>query len=202
LALVKIRAQAMQTAVPEADGKMFAVLGLTQQCVTEVCQGVATAGGIVSVANINAPEQMVISGQREAVEQVAQACKALGAKRVIALAVSVPAHSPLMQPAAEALAQALQTATLHPPQIPVVHNVDVCCHQEVAAIKKALIEQVCAPVRWVESVDYLCKQGMPLIVECGPGRVLTGLGRRINKQAEFLSLADPQVFATLQTRLT
>ena len=204
LRLVRLRAQAMQQAVPVGQGAMAAVLGLEAARVTEVCQSVQAsvgAGQVVQAVNFNDPSQTVIAGSADAVAQAIEALKAAGAKRALPLPVSAPFHSSLMQPAAEQLAHALEQVAVAPPRIPVINNVDVAQVTEPAAIRQALVRQAAQPVRWVECVQAMAAQGVSLMAECGPGKVLTGFGKRIAPQAVSVSLAQPADFDELRESL-
>lgn len=188
--LVEYRGQAMQQAVPAGAGGMAAVLGLEERAVREACAE-AAQGQVVEAVNFNAPGQVVIAGNKAAVERAIEVCNARGAKRCIALPVSVPSHCALMNPAAAQLARRLASITLGRPVIPVVHNVDVAVHNDPEAIKRALTDQLHNPVRWVETVQFLAAQGVTRIIEMGPGRVLTGLVKRIDKSIEAHPVYDP-----------
>ncbi len=187
LPLVRFRAQAMQEAVPEGEGGMAAILGLEDEKVREAC---AAAGGAVQAVNFNAPGQVVIAGAREAVLRAIEACKARGARRAMALPVSAPFHSSLMKPAGERLAERLASVTLDAPQIPLVNNVDVKTESTPEAIRDALVRQAYSPVRWVEVINAVAAMGVTHIVECGPGKVLAGMTKRIQPQVASLALAD------------
>jgi [acyl-carrier-protein] S-malonyltransferase len=189
LPLVRLRAQAMQDAVPVGTGAMAAVLGLDDDAVRAVCEE-AGQGEVVEAVNYNAPQQVVIAGHRSAVERAAGIAKAKGAKRALLLPVSAPFHSSLLAPAAQRLAQALAQIDFAPPRIPVVNNVDVACVTEPDAIRSALARQACKPVLWVDSVRHIAALPVARILECGPGRVLAGLVRRIVPQVESLALTD------------
>ncbi len=188
--LVEFRGQAMQAAVPAGTGAMAAVLGLADEAVEAACRETAH-GQVVAAANYNAPGQVVIAGHKTAVERACQLCKTSGAKRVILLPVSVPSHCALMQPAAEQLAAKLVGVTLQRPVIPVIHNIDVAPHTEPDEIRKVLKAQLYSPVRWVETIHRLASQGVTRLVELGPGGVLTGLGKRIDKSLETYAVYDP-----------
>lgn len=192
LRLVRIRAQAMQDAVPVGEGAMAAIIGLEDEAVTSLCTALCDAGQVVEAVNFNAPGQVVIAGHREAVEQACEQAKAQGARRAMLLPVSAPFHSRLLKPAAEQLEQALEQIDLRAPQCPVVNNVDVARPQEPDAIKEALVRQAWNPVRWVESIQAMQADGVTHFIECGPGRVLTGLVRRIARGSTLLSFSDPQ----------
>lgn len=187
--LVEQRGQFMQSAVPAGQGAMAAILGLDDEQVAAACTEAREAGH-VAPANFNAPGQVVIAGEQAAVERAIEAAKAAGAKRAVLLPVSVPSHCELMRPAADKLASALQAIDIRFPSIPVVHNADVAQHTDAAAIRQALIEQLYSPVRWVETIRYLESQGVDRVVECGPGRVLSGLNKRISRDLNLESLHD------------
>jgi [acyl-carrier-protein] S-malonyltransferase len=187
LPLVRFRAQAMQEAVPEGQGAMAAILNLDDELVRQAC---AAAGGEVQAVNFNAPGQVVIAGEKAAVARAIEACKAAGAKRAIPLPVSAPFHSSLMRPAAERLKEHLQKVNIESPEITLVNNVDVRVEREPAAIRDALARQAASPVRWVETVRKMVAMGATHIVECGPGRVLAGMTKRIDPSVQSLTLAD------------
>ena len=192
LPLVRLRARAMQNAVPVGAGAMAAILGLEAATVSAACAEVAAASGeVVAPANFNDPGQTVISGSKAGVDAACARLKNLGAKRALLLAVSAPFHSTLMQPAAEALKTALATVPLLMPRCPVVNNVDVTVLTEPAAIRDALVRQACAPVRWVEVVQALKSLGLSHIIECGPGKVLAGLVKRIDAEIVTTTVLDP-----------
>lgn len=192
--LVAERGRLMQEAVPAGTGAMAAILGLDDDAVRAACAQ-AAQGDVVEAVNLNAPGQVVIAGGKAAVERAIEACKAAGAKRAVALPVSVPSHCALMRPAAEKLAVRLQEINLALPAIPVVNNADVSVAASVDAIRDALVRQLFSPVRWVESVSKLANDGAQVIIECGPGKVLTGLNKRIAKDAECLCIQDPESLA-------
>lgn len=183
VALVAKRGEFMQQAVPSGVGAMAAVIGLDDALVEEACAA-AAGDQIVSAVNYNSPGQVVIAGHAEAVERAGEACKERGAKRVLPLPVSVPSHCALMQPAAEQLAVELGKITLTTPNIPVVNNVDVKVERDADKIRDALIRQLYSPVRWTETVRCLVEQGVTEIYEIGPGKVLTGLNKRIDKTVQ------------------
>lgn len=187
--LVRQRGLHMEGAVPNRQGAMAAVLGLGQAQVEEACQA-AAALGVVSVANLNGPGQVVISGLRPAVEEAARLCREAGAKKVVFLDVSGPFHSPLMQPAVEKLAQDMEKVAWRPPVVPVIANCYAHPLVEVAAIKEALLRQLTSPVRWQESIEYLVAQGIEVFVEVGPGKVLSGLVKRIAAGAKVYNVED------------
>ena len=195
--LVEFRGQVMQQAAPPGVGAMAAILGLDDDAVRLACTE-AAQGQVVEAVNFNSPGQVVIAGEKPAVERAMASCSAKGAKRAVLLPVSVPSHCALMRPAADKLAARLADLLLKPPQIPVIHNVDVAAHADVAAIRQALKEQLYSPVRWAETVQLLASRGITKLVEFGPGRVLSGLTKRINKSVEAYPVYDPQ---TLQAAL-
>ncbi|MFN2994397.1 ACP S-malonyltransferase [Serratia plymuthica] len=176
--LVELRGKLMQEAVPEGTGAMFAIIGLNNEAIAKACEESAQ-GQVVSPVNFNSPGQVVIAGNKEAVERAGAACKAAGAKRSLPLPVSVPSHCALMKPAADKLAVALQEITFSAPQVAVVNNVDVRTETDPEAIRSALVRQLYSPVRWTESVEFMAAQGVTSLLEVGPGKVLTGLTKRI-----------------------
>ena len=178
LPLVKFRAEAMQSAVPEGVGAMAAILGLEDDIVRAVCAE-AAQGEVCEAVNFNSPGQVVIAGNKAAVERGMELAKAKGAKRALPLPVSVPSHCALMKPAAEKLAEYLKNVTINTPKIPVIHNADVVSYNESVQIKDALVRQLYSPVRWVETVQAIYAQGVSNSAECGPGKVLAGLTKRI-----------------------
>ncbi|MFC3121599.1 ACP S-malonyltransferase [Agaribacter flavus] len=180
--LVELRGQFMQQAVPAGTGAMYAIIGLDDAQIIEVCNKVSTDTGlVVSAVNFNSPGQVVIAGNSEAVEQAGTELKAAGAKRALPLAVSVPSHCELMKPAAERLEDYLSTIYFNTPEIEVVNNVDVAVCHSADEIKAALVRQLYKPVRWTETVTFLASQGVEEVVEVGPGKVLAGLNKRIDK---------------------
>ena len=187
LPLVRLRAQAMQEAVPEGQGAMAAILMLDDDAVRAAC---AEAGGTVQAVNFNAPGQVVIAGEKAAVERAMEACKAKGAKRAMLLPVSAPFHSTLMQPAAARLEAYLDKLNLQAPNISVVNNVDVAVETNPERIKQALVRQAASPVRWVEVIRKMADAGVTHIVECGPGKVLAGMTKRIAPGVKSLAAAD------------
>jgi [acyl-carrier-protein] S-malonyltransferase len=188
--LVRLRAEAMQRAVPEGAGAMAAILGLEDDVIRDACAQ-AAQNEVVEAVNFNAPGQVVIAGAAAAVARAIEACKARGAKRALPLPVSVPSHCALMRPAAEALAAALAGVEIAPPRIPVIHNADVSAYNDPAAIRDALARQLYSPVRWVETVVWLAAQGVTTIAECGPGKVLAGLTKRIDADVASVALTEP-----------
>jgi len=176
--LVELRGKLMQEAVPEGTGAMQAIIGLDDAAIRKACEESAQ-GQVVSPVNFNSPGQVVIAGNKEAVERAGAACKAAGAKRALPLPVSVPSHCALMKPAADKLAVALENITFAAPAVPVINNVDVKAETDAAAIRHALVRQLYSPVRWTESVEAMAEQGVTQLLEMGPGKVLTGLTKRI-----------------------
>ncbi len=194
--LVRIRANAMQEAVPVGTGSMAAVLGLDDDVVKKVCAE-AAQGEVVEAVNFNAPAQVVIAGSKEAVERACELAKAAGAKRALVLPVSAPFHSSLLEPAAAVLADALAKLTFNTPAFDVINNVDVAVLQDPAQIKDALVRQAWHAVRWVETIQKMQAEGVTHIVECGPGKVLTGLVKRIAPEVNALSITDPASLASV-----
>ncbi|WP_275233606.1 ACP S-malonyltransferase [Pantoea ananatis] len=176
--LVELRGKLMQEAVPEGTGAMQAIIGLDDAAIAKACEESAQ-GQVVSPVNFNSPGQVVIAGNKEAVERAGAACKAAGAKRALPLPVSVPSHCALMKPAADKLALTLENITFNAPAVPVINNVDVKAETDANAIRHALIRQLYSPVRWTESVEAMAAQGVTQLIEMGPGKVLTGLTKRI-----------------------
>ncbi|CAI1166109.1 Malonyl CoA-acyl carrier protein transacylase [Serratia rubidaea] len=195
--LVELRGKLMQEAVPAGTGAMYAIIGLDNESIAKACAD-AAEGQVVSPVNFNSPGQVVIAGNKEAVERAGAACKAAGAKRALPLPVSVPSHCALMKPAADKLAVALEAVTFNAPQIPVVNNVDVKIENDPQAIRSALVRQLYSPVRWTESVEFISAQGVSSLLEVGPGKVLTGLTKRIVDTMTAAAVNDP---ATLSTAL-
>ena len=187
LPLVRFRAQAMQEAVPEGQGAMAAILMLEDAEVRAAC---AEAGGVVQAVNFNAPGQTVIAGEKPAVERAMEACKAKGAKRVMLLPVSAPFHSTLMRPAAEKLKGYLANLSMAAPKVALVNNVDVAIESDPARIRDALVRQAASPVRWVETIRRMADSGVTHIVECGPGKVLAGMVKRIAPGVRTFAAAD------------
>lgn len=190
VALVGARGRFMQEAVPAGEGAMAALLGLDDEQVTSLCQETAR-GQVLAPVNFNSPGQVVIAGEASAVERAVGAAKAAGAKRALRLPVSVPSHCSLMRPAAERLAEELAGVRLAPPRIPVLHNVSVDTAADPVAIRELLIRQLYSPVRWVETVRRLADEGVTTLLEAGPGKVLAGLTKRIDKRLEALPVFDP-----------
>lgn len=193
--LVRFRAQAMQEAVPVGQGGMAAILGLSDDDVRAACIE-AAQGEVVEPVNFNAPAQVVIAGHKAAVERACEAAKARGAKRALSLPVSAPFHSSLLKPASDRLRDHLANVTFSAPQIALINNVDVAIVTDPAAIKDALVRQAASPVRWVETVQHIAASGASRLVECGPGKVLSGLVKRINGELQADAIYDQ---ATLDT---
>jgi [acyl-carrier-protein] S-malonyltransferase len=187
--LVAQRGRFMQQAVPAGTGAMAAIIGMEDDQVVAVCRQSA-GGGVVSAANLNSPGQVVIAGDSAAVERAMAVAQEAGARRAIPLAVSVPSHCDLMRPAADQLAKVLADTAIGTPTIPVIHNADVTSYQDAEEIRGALVRQLYQPVRWVETVRYLVEQGASDLVECGPGKVLAGLVRRIDRGLSTQALVD------------
>lgn len=197
LRLVRLRAEAMQAAVPAGQGGMAAILGLDDEAIRAACLQ-AAQGEVVEAVNFNSPGQVVIAGSKAAVERACELCKAAGAKRALPLPVSVPSHCALMKPAAEKLAAALAEIEIQAPRIPVLHNADVLAYQDPAQIKDALARQLYSPVRWVETVQKLQADGVTVVAECGPGKVLAGLNKRIVDGLQSFALTEPASFDALK----
>lgn len=195
--LVELRGKLMQEAVPEGTGAMQAIIGLDDAAIAKACEESAQ-GEVVSPVNFNSPGQVVIAGNKDAVERAGAACKAAGAKRALPLPVSVPSHCALMKPAADKLALTLENITFNAPVVPVINNVDVKAETNADAIRHALIRQLYSPVRWTESVEAMAAQGVTQLFEMGPGKVLTGLTKRI---VEGLSAAAVNDTASLTAAL-
>ncbi len=187
--LVRLRGEAMQNAVPEGEGALAAILGMEDDAVRSLCAE-AAEGQVLEAANFNSPGQVVIAGHKAAVERAMHLAKAHCAKRAMHLPVSVPSHCSLMRPAASKLVIALRDVEFRPPRIPVVHNADVACYADPDQIRDALARQLYSPVRWSESMRYMHARGINLMAECGPGRVLAGLNKRILHDMPTLALID------------
>ncbi|WP_297527002.1 ACP S-malonyltransferase [Thiohalobacter sp.] len=192
--VVEARARAMQEAVPEGTGAMAAILGLDDDQVRALCEAEAQ-GQVLEPVNFNSPGQVVIAGHAEAVARATAAAKAAGARRALVLPVSVPSHCTLMAPAAERLAEVLAGVKIIKPRIPVLHNVDVATHDDPDGIREALRLQLHSPVRWVETIRALAAGGASTVIELGPGKVLTGLNKRIDRQLQALAVEDPDSLA-------
>ena len=189
LPLVRLRAQAMQDAVPEGTGGIAAVLGLDVEQIRAICTE-AAKGEVLEAVNLNSPGQIVIAGHRTAVERGMALAKERGAKRALLLPMSVPSHCELMKPAAEKLSVALRGIVCNVPAIPVIQNADVRAFSDSDEIKQALVEQLYRPVRWIESIEKIAAGGVTTIVECAPGKVLTGLNKRIDPKLNCVAVSD------------
>jgi [acyl-carrier-protein] S-malonyltransferase len=192
--LVAERGRLMQEAVPAGTGAMAAVLGLDDDTVRAVCAE-AAASEVVEAVNFNSPGQVVVAGHKAAVERAVDLAKAKGAKRALLLPVSVPSHCALMQPAAEKLATLLEDVAIQAPQIPVINNVDVAMPTDAAAIRSALVRQLHNPVRWVETIQKMAAEGVDRLIECGPGKVLMGLNKRIERNMGAQAVFDSESLA-------
>jgi [acyl-carrier-protein] S-malonyltransferase len=199
LPLVRFRAQAMQEAVPEGTGGIAAILGLDDALLPEVLAA-AAQGEVVEPANLNSPGQVVIAGHRGAVERGMALAKEKGAKRAVMLPMSAPSHCSLMKPAADRLRERLDAVEVRKPGVPVIHNRFVAAFDDPSRIKVSLIEQLDHPVRWIETVEFLVANGVQRIVECGPGKVLVGLSKRIATGAECVAITDSAALAAAVTR--
>lgn len=204
--LVRLRAAAMQEAVPVGTGAMAAILGLDAAKVIAGCAEVATQMGagaeVVEAVNFNDPGQTVIAGTKAAVEKACEYLKAQGAKRALPLPVSAPFHSSLMKPAAEKLKAALAETTLAAPQIPVVNNIDVAVETDPDRIRDALYRQAFGPVRWVECIRQIKNMGITTVIECGPGKVLTGMSKRIDAELNAAAFYDPETLTEIKALLS
>ncbi|MDO5070976.1 MAG: ACP S-malonyltransferase [Pasteurella multocida] len=187
--LVELRGKLMQQAVPEGTGAMYAIIGLDNEAIIAACAD-AAQGEVVSAVNFNSPGQVVIAGAKAAVERAAAACKDAGAKRALPLAVSVPSHCALMKPAADQLAVSLDNIAIRTPTTAVINNVDVACETENSEIRHALVRQLYSPVRWTETVERMAKDGVQVLVEVGPNKVLTGLTKRIVADLQATAVND------------
>ena len=197
--LVEARGEFMQQAVPAGAGAMYAIIGLDDDSIAEICHDAAVAtGDVVSPVNYNSPGQVVIAGEKNAAEQAANACKEAGAKRALPLAVSVPSHCELMRPAADHLDDKLETIAIAEPTVKVVNNVDVAVESDPAGIRSALVRQLYCPVQWTKTVEFLAAEGIDTIIEVGPGKVLTGLGKRIVKSVSYIAVNTPETVASWQ----
>ncbi|HDR1195500.1 TPA: ACP S-malonyltransferase [Pasteurella multocida] len=187
--LVELRGKLMQQAVPEGTGAMYAIIGLDNEAIISACAD-AAQGEVVSAVNFNSPGQVVIAGAKAAVERAAAACKDAGAKRALPLAVSVPSHCALMKPAADQLAVSLDNIAIRTPTTAVINNVDVACETENSEIRHALVRQLYSPVRWTETVERMAKDGVQVLVEVGPNKVLMGLTKRIVADLQATAVND------------
>jgi len=193
--LVQRRAELMHDAVPAGEGAMAAILGLDDQAVREVCES-ASGSGVAESVNFNSPGQVVVAGHRGAIERVVELAKEAGARRAIMLAVSVPSHSSLMIPAGEALVESLRSAAFQAPLITVINAVDATPYSDASDIRERLSRQIASPVRWVDTVQRLIADGATSILECGPGRVLTGLVKRIDRSVQSACIDSPDALVS------
>lgn len=189
--LVRVRADAMQSAVPVGQGGMAAILGLDDEAVLQVCEDASTEDSFVEAVNFNAPAQVVVAGHKDAIDRVCVLAKEAGARRALPLPVSAPFHSRLLEPAAQVLAEALAEIELQRPAMPVINNVDVNTADMPEEIVDALVRQAWHPVRWVETIRKMKEMGVTHVVECGPGKVLNGLIKRIEPDLHVLNITDP-----------
>jgi len=192
IALVRFRAQSMQQAVPEGVGAMAAILGLEEDVINTLCKEVThqTNHEIVEIANLNSPGQIVIAGHKNAVQKAIEMSQLRGAKRAILLPVSIPSHCSLMQSAVEKMQSQLTQKTFNEPKLPILHNADVASHADTESIKNILTQQLVKPVRWIDTIHSFANQGITHVIECGPGKVLMGLNKRIEPNLQHLSLYD------------
>lgn len=193
--LVELRGKLMQEAVPAGTGAMYAIIGLDNDAIAKACEQ-AAQGQVVSPVNFNSPGQVVIAGNKDAVERAGVLCKEAGAKRALPLAVSVPSHCALMKPAADKLAEALDKLTFNQPLYPVINNVNVTIENNAQAIKQALVAQLYSPVRWTETVEYMANNDTTVLIEVGPGKVLTGLTKRIVDSLSGIAVNDTNSLLT------
>ena len=200
--LVRQRGTFMQSAVPVGQGAMAAIIGLDDDSINAICAEVASTDvGVVAAVNFNSPGQVVIAGHTAAVDAAIVALKAAGAKRALPLPVSAPFHTELMKPAGERLAEAIAEVTIATPQIPVVHNVTAATESDPEQTRKLLVEQIYSPVQWTGCVQAIIASGASQVVECGPGKVLSGLNRRIDKSLQSYSLEDPEALTAAVAEL-
>jgi [acyl-carrier-protein] S-malonyltransferase len=194
LTLVRFRAQAMQQAVPEGVGGMAAILGLDDAIIETICRDITSQdnGESLEPANFNSPGQIVIAGHKNAILQGIEMAKSKGAKRAIMLPMSIPSHCSLMKPAADSMRLQLERVAMQSPRIPILHNVDVTSHTGTAAIQEILVQQLVSPVRWVDTIRAFAAAGITHVAECGPGKVLAGLNKRIDQNLQQLALADSE----------
>ena len=189
IAVVAARGRYMQSATPVGKGAMAAILGLDDALLEQICKE-AAQGQVVSCANFNSPGQVVLAGDREAVQRACELASAAGARRAIPLSVSVPSHCALMRPAAASMQTVLEGMNIRKPRVPVVHNVDVSTHDEPDEIRRLLTEQLWRPVRWSDTIRELAARGVTRCVECGPGKILSGLNRRIARDLQTVAFSD------------
>ncbi len=199
--LVAARGRYMQEAVPAGEGAMAAILGLTDEHVIELCQQ-AAQGEVVSAVNFNSPGQVVVAGAANAVARAVAMAKDQGAKRAQLLAVSAPSHCVLMRPAAERLTERLQKVALNSPRIPVINNADVLVYTDAESIRDGLVRQLYSPVRWADIIRKMATEGVKTLLECGPGKVLAGLTKRIEPDINALSMTDPSQLEHVRHSIT
>lgn len=192
LELVRFRAQSMQQAVPEGIGAMAAILGLEEDIIATTCQEIThqNPSEIVEAANFNSPGQIVIAGHKTAVQKAIEMMQSKGAKRAILLPVSIPSHCSLMQSAVDKMQSKLAQKTFHQPKLPILHNADVTSHTDIDSIKNILLQQLVKPVKWIDTIHTFANQGVTHVIECGPGKVLTGLNKRIEPNLQHVSFYD------------
>ena len=200
ITLVELRGRLMQKAVPQGTGAMYAIIGLDNQAIIDACAQ-AAQDEVVSAVNFNSPGQVVIAGNKSAVERAAELCKQAGAKRALPLAVSVPSHCALMKPAADQLAVKLESITFKAPSVPVINNVDVKQEKNADESRNALVRQLYNPVRWTESVEKMTTSGVQILFEIGPNKVLTGLTKRINKALDAHAVNDIASLSAVESTL-
>ena len=200
ITLVELRGRLMQKAVPQGTGAMYAIIGLDNQAIIDACAQ-AAQDEVVSAVNFNSPGQVVIAGNKSAVERAAELCKQAGAKRALPLAVSVPSHCALMKPAADQLAVKLESITFKAPSVPVINNVDVKQEKNADEIRNALVRQLYNPVRWTESVEKMTTSGVQILFEIGTNKVLTGLTKRINKALDAHAVNDIASLSAVESTL-
>lgn len=199
--LVRQRGAFMQTAVPVGEGAMAAIIGLDDEAINSICQQLSSEGGVVAPVNYNSPGQVVIAGHTGAVDTAIEKLKEAGAKRAMPLPVSAPFHTQLMKPAGEKLAEAIADIHIATPAVPVVHNVHGATEADPEKIRALLVEQIYSPVQWTRCVQAIVDSGAASVVECGPGKVLSGLNRRIDKSLQSFSLEDPEALAATLAEL-
>jgi [acyl-carrier-protein] S-malonyltransferase len=200
--LVQQRGAFMQSAVPVGEGAMAAIIGLEDDAINAACEQAAKESGeVVAAVNYNSPGQVVIAGKSAAVERAIELCKSAGAKRAMPLPVSAPFHTALMRPAGERLAEALAEVRVSAPEIPVIHNVHAQAESDPVKIRTLLVEQIYSPVQWTSCVGAMARAGISRLVECGPGKVLSGLNRRIDKSLESYNIEEPADFETTMSAL-
>ena len=203
--LVRQRGAFMQSAVPVGIGAMAAIIGLDDEAIIAICEKLSASdvgSEVVQAVNFNSPGQVVIAGHANAVTQAMAACKEAGAKRALPLPVSAPFHTSLMQPAGEQLAEVLAGIQFSAPQIPIIHNVNALPESDPDRIRQLMVEQIYSPVQWTRCVEYMVAQGAEKIVECGPGKVLSGLSRRIHKPLEAFALEEPEAIVSALDAIT